>query len=104
MDARYWMTDAGKYAEITAKQLVSGEPTTRIEQFPDRTIQVPLVSDIGGYRIGTANVTFLNGEVTAVLTLNGEAAKSLGIDLMFVQKSDVLSDSGPVLVAGKREG
>lgn len=106
MDARYWMADVEKFREISAKRLVSNptkDPTKEsllaVEQFPDGTVQVPLVSDTGGYRIGTAIVTFVNGSWTAVISLGSAEAKSLGIDLMFSQYSDTLHGENTVLVA-----
>lgn len=71
------------------------------DEYPDGIYEVDLVSDEGGYRIGTAVVTIANGLSSAVISISHDAAKNLGIKLVLENKA-VYGDK-PVLVAKKAE-
>lgn len=54
-----------------------------MEQFPDGTQEVPLTGPQGEV-LGTAVVTFKDGQWAANLTMSAGAAKSLGLNLAMV--------------------
>ena len=54
-----------------------------MEQFPDGTHEVPFTG-LQGEVLGTAVVTFKNGQWTADLKMSAGSAKSLGINLAVV--------------------
>jgi hypothetical protein len=63
------------------------KPTLTIEQFPDGTFECPFLASEGGEIIGLATVTFKDGLWSALITMNDEGAKKVGLELTFNQTS-----------------
>jgi hypothetical protein len=63
----------------------------KFDQFPDGPREVPLTRGEGGPQIGTAVVTFKDGEFTASVTINDEIARELGLDLTYFTTTSPLS-------------
>jgi hypothetical protein len=63
------------------------KPTLIVDQFPDGTFECPFLASEGGEIIGLATVTFKDGLWDAMITMDTEAAKKLGLKLVFNQTS-----------------
>jgi hypothetical protein len=73
--------------------------TFQVEQFPDGVHGVPLVCEYNGQTVGSAMVTFKDGEWSATLQMTSEGAKNLGLELVFQTIDHTLIEPRPRLIA-----